>query len=476
MDIQLIHQFPGIISRKLGETPRAWHWQEGVDGLLAIVYVNDVVTYPAVETLSFFLLRVATGEIVKVARSTYSFGHIEELHIAFDPMTQHWVLGDIELQVLSSFYHTVIRVVQDEPDERGFFFGALFDDEGNDLATHGPFFDLHTAGHMCRFLWRKPETDHWNTPQLLHGWVNLVNGEHGLASLAYTESALACRQDEEALLVTFDLQRSLQVEQSQRTSNRWGFLLTGYGPNYQNKLWSRIPALQMPTGKTTILNQVPGNDFEWLGVNAAVIAGPPSLTDGSQTWIVGMTMMDVFRLEGGGIGHSSAQASLLPGQVDALLCIDAMGNTIQTCGNTLGLCIQMVLVGEVVVGVDLRMGRWRIWNWAPQSEAVWHVVITLDPDVMRAHVVTAAEQRRSEQSTCWLIEELPNRVRISQRNAFTLEEVTAPAMLTQVRLLDPQKGSGALDWCTEIDATVYQEKLLLLGVDAADHLVLYQIG
>jgi len=37
-------------------------------------------------------------------------------------------------------------------------------------------------------------------------------------------------------------------------------------------------------------------------------------------------------------------------------------------------------------------------------------------------------------------------------------------------------GAGSLDWPTEIDACVYQEKLLISGVDENQHLVLYQVG
>jgi hypothetical protein len=75
-----------------------------------------------------------------------------------------------------------------------------------------------------------------------------------------------------------------------------------------------------------------------------------------------------------------------------------------------------------------------------------------------------------------LIEELLGEVRISQRDAFTLKEVVTPVTLMHVRLLDPQKARGSLDWPTEVDATVYQEHLLLLGMNATDRLELYQVG
>ena len=51
-----------------------------------------------------------------------------------------------------------------------------------------------------------------------------------------------------------------------------------------------------------------------------------------------------------------------------------------------------------------------------------------------------------------------------------------PVTLAHVRLLDPQKACGSLDWYTEVDASVYQEHLWLLGVNDADRLALYQVG
>jgi hypothetical protein len=57
-------------------------------------------------------------------------------------------------------------------------------------------------------------------------------------------------------------------------------------------------------------------------------------------------------------------------------------------------------------------------------------------------------------ATFWLIEELLGEVRVSQRDAFTLKEVVTPVTLMNVRLLDPQKTRGSLDWPTEVNAAV----------------------
>jgi len=67
-------------------------------------------------------------------------------------------------------------------------------------------------------------------------------------------------------------------------------------------------------------------------------------------------------------------------------------------------------------------------------------------------------------------------VRISQRDARTLAEVVPGETLQGVQLLEPQNGSGALDWYTEMDIAIYQGKLLLLGMNDSNQLVLYQVG
>src|SRR6266487_2404138 len=473
MNVQLIYQFPGTMSRKEAETARAWHWQDGADGLLAVAYVSDVVTYPPVETLSWCLVQIHTRHIVETHTSTYRFRHIEELHLNFDPITYVWVMGDIELQTEYSDYHMVIRVVRDEPDDQGLFFVPMFDDEANEMAPHGPLLTLQARDQRCTFIVLKSAAKHRDTPEVLRGCVDLVTAQSELVRLCSAESGLICREDQKALRVSLQPQMSVWARQMRRAYDRWGLVLAGYDADYQHQQWSDALPLHVPAGRSSILNQDPGNDFEWLGVNAMAIPGPLAPVHGSQTWIVGMTMMDMFRIESRiederWMKHTSTQASLLPRQVDALLYLDRTGEVLQTCANPLGLCVHLCCVGNMVVGVDLRAGHWRLWNWAPESETIWRVVVALDPQVKRAHVVAAAGQKPGEQATFWLIEELCDEVRISQRDAFTLKEVVTPVTLAHVRMLDPQKARGSLDWPTEVDALVYQEHLLLLGVNDAD--------
>lgn len=482
MNVRLLYQFPGTISRKDGASPRAWHWPYGKDDYCAVVYVSDVsdvFAYPSEETLSLVLLELHTGNVVKHLQSTYHFGHIEELHLAFDSVTQNWVLGDVELQTDSFDYHAVLRVVRDEPDEQGLFFESLFDEAPNDDATNGPLFDLFVEDNQCMFLLRKTAPMERDTPQIICGSANVNLKQRELARLLYGESATACRQERGVLVVALKLQRSQWAAQRQQASDSWGFVLSMYDPLYQEKQWSETLPLSMPipVGVTTILNQGIGNDFEWLGVNAAAITGPPFPGTTNPTWCAGMTMMDVFRLERGGMGHSSVEASLIPRSVSALLYLDITGDILQTCLNPLGLRVQLAHAGEMIIGVDLSAGQWRLWNWAPIQETTWRVVLSLDPLVTRAHVVTAGEQEQDgSQRTFWLIEELEQMLRISKRDVFTLQEVDTPALLPHVHLVEPQLGAGSLDWPTEIDACVYQGKLLISGVDEKQHLVLYQVG
>ncbi len=468
MDVRMIYQFPGTISRKPRESTLTWHWQEGTKDLLAVAYISDVVTYPPVETLSFFLLQAATGEIVKTISSTYRFVHFDELHLAYDPLNQKWLLGDIELQTKYSADHAVIRMVQDEPDEQGNFFIPLFDDASNDMAAHGPFLDFHLQDNECIFLLLKPAQMSWFTPQILRGRVDLSHAQQGLTVLMEADSALLCRQGQASLLVVLQSRWNTQIPKC------WGLLTTLYDADYQEERGHKAPELQMPTQIASVLDQPPGNDFEWLGINTTAIAGPPSPIDGSHTWVVGMTMMDVFGLKGR--GHTSVDASLLPKQVNALRYLGASGALLQECQNPPGLCIQLCCVETMVIGVDLRAGSWRLWNWEPIREQRWRVMLTLEPQVKRVHVVAEAQQKLANSRAFWLIEELQDGIRISQRDVFTLEEVAVSVTIENVRLPEQQRKRGSLDWYTEINASVYQGKLFFLGLSGADYLVLYQVG
>lgn len=323
MKARLLYQFPGTISEKDGVSPRAWYWPHGKDDCCAVVYVSDVVAYPSVETLSLVLVDPHTGNVVKHLQSTYHFGHIEELHLAFDSVTQNWVLGDVELQTDYFNYHAVLRVVRDEPDEQGLFFELFFDEAPNDDATNGPLFDFSTQDKLCTFLLQKSAPSDWDTPQILRGSVTLDFKQRELISLLYAESATTCRQERGVLVIALKPQRSQWAAQRQQASDSWGFVLSMYDPLYQEKQWSETLPLSVPAGSTTILNQGIGNDFEWLGVNAAAIIGPPFPGNPNPTWCAGMTMMDVFGLERGGMGHTSVQASLIPRSVSALLYLDA---------------------------------------------------------------------------------------------------------------------------------------------------------
>lgn len=472
MKVRMMYQFPGTFSNKRRETVVTWSWQDKATDLLAVAYTSDFVKYPPGATLSFFLLHAATGNIVQMLSSTFRATSFDELRLAFDPLTQGWMLADIEFQATSHDPYAVIRQVQREPDEQGNVFVPLFEDVANDMAAHGPLLDFHCHDHACTFLLLKSAQADWFTPQILRGWIDLSNGQQGVTVLLETESALLCRQDQASLLVVLQSRMNMQTQQEY-----WGLLTTVYDAHYQEVYGHETPELRLPTRLARILNQPAGNDFEWLAIHAAAIAGPPSPRDGSQTWVVGMTMKDIFELKGR--EHTSVDASLLPvPEVNALWALGASGALQQQCQNAPGLCIQLCRVETMIIGVDLQAGRWRLWNWEPLREQAWRAMLTLELEVKRAHVVAAPEHepKSAHRDTFWLLEERQSGVRISQRDVFTLEEVSDAVTVERVRLPEQQRRRGSLDWYTEINASVYQGLLYFLGVDDASHLALYEVG
>jgi hypothetical protein len=451
MKSRVLYQLPCTTPGK--ELARAWQWQHATEGILALVYVSDIAKwYPTSTTLTLLLLDVNTGKLLQSASWTLPLVEIEVLRLISDPLTATWLIGSLEWR--SGLYHIAGRAVT--PD---LLITSLFDDRENDVTPLGPLYTMYVLEKKCVVMYRKPAPYFHDNSNLYVGRIDVETKEEERGLVGSADSAMVWTDEHTALVLALN----------PRTAGTWGFQLSRYDAAFHTKDWQQELYPRLTETITPVLQNE--SDFEWLGINASMSPGTLPDERGEPTWVVGATLMDVFRFRDH--GHTSAEASQLPRKVDLLIWLNAAGDELQRCSEPIGLCVQMCRIQSTIVGVDLLNGQWRLWNWAPQQAASFQSVVWLDASLASAHVL--AEEGGTGQ-VFWLIEAMREGVRISQRDARTLTEVVPGETLFGVQFLDPQNGPGALDWHTEMDVAIYQGKLLLLGMHESNQLVLYQVG
>ena len=137
------------------------------------------------------------------------------------------------------------------------------------------------------------------------------------------QSALVCHQQDSALLLSLYPRIAGAFNEGQTvftvTAEDWVFSVTGYSRDFSMENWHHDLDVQLPAGHALVLTG--DSDFEWLGINATAIPGPSVTETGQQTYVVGITMMDIFDRPDGH-DHTSEEASWITNHVETLLCID----------------------------------------------------------------------------------------------------------------------------------------------------------
>jgi hypothetical protein len=152
------------------------------------------------------------------------------------------------------------------------------------------------------------------------------------------------------------------------------------------------------------------------------------------------------------------------------VCLDHDGQVVQVGRSPLGLRPCICLSGQAVVGVDRFEGGWRLWNWFVLRQGTLDTVISLDASCTRAFVHAEPSSARF-----WLVEELRDGVRVSQRDTSTLGEIATAAFLPGVHLHQDRAGLRPLDGHRDVGVMPYQDSLLLLVKDENEALALYQL-
>lgn len=159
------------------------------------------------------------------------------------------------------------------------------------------------------------------------------------------------------------------------------------------------------------------------------------------------------------------------------VCLTHDGQIVQKIDGVFGLRPSLCRCGEMIVGVDQSIEGWQLWNWVATQEDRLRTILPLNPACRRAFVRAEAEAE-----TFWLIEEMPEGVRVSKREATTLAIVTDGELLAGARLvldpeaslsyssrgrpLDPQRTPGLIP---------YGKALLLVVSSKQGEMDLYQV-
>lgn len=450
--------------------------QEGSGGLLALAcYGNLGSAGSYTGTLFWYLLDIESGVLVKETSTSQILTDLNALHLANDASTGTWLVGSLEFSEETASPVLVVRPIREDENGQLMISTPIFEDQANDMAGIGPIFAMQANAKHCILLYRKPDLDYVSTPEICLAQIDLTTGHVEQSVRDNAESVLVCLQEDTALLLALVLQIGGVSFNGQinitEVTNDWDFSAIGYSRDFHTEKWSHNFNLRVGAGHRTTLSGM--SDFEWLGINAAAIPGPIVQQTRLLTFVVGMTMMDIFDREG--YGHTSEEASWIAHKVQTLLCIGADGKLIQKCADSIGLCLQLCQIGPLTVGVDLVQGQWRLWNWFPLSETSFQKLVWLDQYIHGVHVLAGKGKEKNDVGYFWLIEEESELVRISKYDAFTLMKIDPGVTLPGVHLIEPQIRSGSLDWHTSVHALIYQDTLLFLGIDTHDQLVLYQV-
>jgi hypothetical protein len=230
---------------------------------------------------------------------------------------------------------------------------------------------------------------------------------------------------------------------------QWRLWFTGWDNSWSKQHWTYAPDLGVPFPIDPA-----GYKYAWPAAYVAAIAGPtislPSASAASVAVAFAIDMQkEIF-------SHAA--------------CLDENGNVVQICNAPVGLRPDLCCCGKMVVGVDLFGGNWRLWNWDVFQSQQFHRSIVLETSCQRAFIHAEFASERF-----WLVEELPERVRVTRRDALTLEKIASEVYLPGMCLgAEPQE--HPLNGYHSVGLVPYEDSLLLLvnTIDSGE-LHLYQV-
>ncbi len=464
--------------RKLLQIPRG-DWSLPLSGYLqssrlGICWANNRENGD--QAASFSLLEMDVDHDTMLNRTSFPCpcSALEALRLTYDLSKQQWLLARIE-----GFQNRVPSrlVLSFIPATNRFLSGSslLIDEAADNMTDIGPLLLVDGANTVASMLYLKPERDDLQSPTVYLTRVREQGVEEQLVceAIADADKALGCLSNEHSLLLACRPEYGELAEQEEGfvgATAQWRMLMMGWKRDEAKALWSYSPPIGLPVGDRAN----PETDFEWLRVAADAVAGPTLSESGRQTFVVAMVLLDTFDYQAH--GYTLEDEERIRKNVQLFCCIDTRGEIVQVCQSQIGLHVRLCQIAGTVVGVDFFDARRRLWNWFPlMKETVLHTVVELDPEIIRVSVVAGQPEGEHQESSFWLLEEYPDSVKVSKRDAITLAELAPAMILNDTKLLSKQTGWRDLKRDMPSLTVAYRNTLLTLGVDKDEQLVLYQI-
>jgi hypothetical protein len=152
----------------------------------------------------------------------------------------------------------------------------------------------------------------------------------------------------------------------------------------------------------------------------------------------------------------------LPEVQGGLFCIDPLGQILAQQECLLGESLRMCLCGDMVMGVDLMEGAWRLWSWSPVTTNTFEIQMNLQLDAKRVTLVPVESYDQYATPALWLIAENADGIQVSlwvgpdwqSIRHHQVEHIRLPNRRAQAQLEHEPGGIAA-----------YQDFLLVMVID-----------
>jgi hypothetical protein len=475
MQTTILYCFPATGEER--EAPYAVALRKSGDEQFAMVWTSrERYLWEVTATLTFVLLDLKQRTILSEITSAPTYADLDELTLTYDAHRDCWVIVSIE-----AFYKLlVLRTVQTGQDGHLVFSPSLLVDEDESMSVVGSLLAPVDEAMGCMLVYRKSTLHDTFVPSIWSRRVILpTQVEHEVVIVDRdAEDAILCTTNQSFILLTlapvhgvFTPGTDVRDPHTDGTY-QWHITLLRWDRGQEVLDWKYMFDIGLPVRDR--VKSHPFNDLEWLRAEAALIEGPIVPATGRRTFVAGAAMVDITeeQVYGAGIERIEERAK----QVSSLCCVDEAGQLMRRYEGPVGLELHLCLAGLTVVGVDVIEQRRRLWNWTPLSEQRQQRVRWLDAEVQRIFVVADDATDEEGRNRFWLVEEYADRVRVSRCDAISLSEVAPAVVLPDIHIPSRQKDWTPLQWDKPVGMLVYRSTLLVLGVDAQQQYLLYQVG
>lgn len=451
MDIRLLQTFQGFVPGPFSPCVISPGGERG--SMLAIAYIQD-----GWQKVSFALFDLSLKQMLDEVIFTPP-EPVQELALTYDTSEANWGLAQIT--VSDALLFRLVTLDESLP----VLTDAFLLEKVAVAYSLGPIYHFASDGQTYIILYMK--RPYYNDVPVLtvqrvfpkERRVQVLND-----AFDYTDGILAHANGRVVVLLT--LQERVLQEKPERL-RQLAFSLAGYTPDLASLLWKEDLPAALPARASYDVNEL----ME-LRATAIMIDGP--MLPGQTTCIVGVAAKKIAAQQIGSIGGSEEEQEKA-GELSHLLWVSTGGELLQICREQVYPQLHLTVSETAIVGVDVKEGQWRLWNWVPQHETRFHALKSLEGDIQRAYVV-ARSGKTGREASFWLIEQCQDFIRLSERNTATLAEVSPPIMLKETTLFSQEEYGGVLTWSLPVGLLPYEDTLLLLAVNAQQQVELYQIA